>query len=156
MVLRSIGRTLDIDDKDKRRERLKTFKQECFKEIKILINKMEKKELTEDDILASISKITDPPDISFGQAQKPINVILKYHYYLFHDSDENNKIKKELFCPIDSRVLNKLGGYSGLALSRTKKDKFLEIQNKISEQGDTKIDYDLDWDKEHLEDEGLL
>ncbi|MCD6531190.1 hypothetical protein J7K99_01945, partial [bacterium] len=77
---------------------------------------MEKSELTENNIIAAIESLSNEFGISFGQAQKPINVILKYHFYLTNGNDD---IKKELHCPIDSVILKKLGiGKSKISLTK--------------------------------------
>lgn len=61
-----------------------------------------KSKLTEKDIIDAINSLVNEFGISFGQAQKPINVILQYHFYLANGGDA---IKKVLHCQIDSIIL---------------------------------------------------
>jgi hypothetical protein len=146
MILRSVGKNINKD-------KIKDFKVSLFKEIEILTNKMDKNTLTEKDIINSINELCKKFGISFGQAQKPINVILKYHFYLTKSNETS--MKKVLHCPIDSLILKKLGK-RGISLTKIDEAKYLEIQKEIGNRSNTRIEFDTLWDEQHLKDEGLL
>lgn len=150
MVLRSVGKNI------KAGKSVKDFKVRVFQELEKLINKMDKSKLTEHDIVSAIESLVNEFGISFGQAQKPINVILKYHFYLT-DGDDN--IIKVLHCPVDSIILKKLGK-SGVSLTKIDKNRYLKLQQEIKGKtencGSTRIEFDTQWDEQHLQDEGIL
>ena len=79
MILRSVGKSLKANESDKS---VKDFKIKVFEKINKLTDLMDKRLLKENNILDSIKELSKEFPISFGQAQKPINVILKYHFYL--------------------------------------------------------------------------
>ena len=114
---------------------------------------MDNNTLSEEDILDSIEGIKNGFGISFGQAQKGINVILKYHYYLTRNN--NQRIRGMLNCPLDSIILDKLLGKRRY-LTKIGREEYLLIQGKIKEVSPFRIDYDNVWDRRHLEDAGLL
>lgn len=142
-VAKNIGENRDVKD----------FKVRVFKELETLTNKMDTGTLTEKDILDSIDNLSNEFRISFGQAQKPINVILKYHFYLTRSNDK--KIEKILHCPIDSLILKKLN-IRGISLTKINKEIYLEIQKDIEDRCNTKIAFDTQWDEQHLRDEGII
>lgn len=146
MVLRSVGKTL-------KKKGIKEFKIKTFKEIEKLTRLMDDGKLTEKQILNSIRNLASKFKISFGQAQKPINVLLKYHFHLFHKPSD--KIKKELYCPIDSVILKELK-IKVISLTKIDEKQFFEIQKQIQNISETRIDFDTKWDKKHLKDEGIL
>jgi hypothetical protein len=159
MISRSVAKNF----KSERRLRLKNFKIEVFKEIKKLTSKMNAGKLSEKDIIKSIDNLRNKFKISFGQAQKPINVILKYHFYLTRKNKDLTKdpMKKVLHCPIDSIILKRLGERSNLKLTAIDKDKYLELQERIEhyckkKHFNTRIEFDELWDEQHLKDEGIL
>lgn len=147
MILRSVGKNIKAD------KSVKDFKVSVFKKIEKLTNKMDTNTLTEKDIINSIDNVVDEFGISFGQVQKPINVILKYHFYLTKSYDD--KIKKILHCPIDSVIIKKLGK-SGVSLTNINKKKYLEIQKDIGNRSNPRLAFDTQWDEQHLREEGLL
>lgn len=146
MISRSVGKTL------KAKNGVRRFKIDVFKKLNHLTDLMNTGKLTEDDILGSIKALCDESQISFGQAQKPINVILKYHFYL--TKSEDHKTKKALHCPIDSIVLRELKK-SGLPLTKIDEAKYQELQNEIQKKFSTRVEFDDKWDKQHLEKWGL-
>jgi len=147
MISRSVGKSL------KGNKNVKDFKIGVFKEIDKITDLMDRGKLTEDNILNSIQKLSNKFQISFGQAQKPINVILKYHYYLTKSHD--NQMKRILHCPIDSVILKALG-IRGLSLTNINKKKYLEIQKEIQKRCFFKIEFDTQWDEKHLLNKGIL
>ena len=148
MILRSVGKSLKGKTKT-----LKQFKIKVFKQLNKLTNLMDTMRLTEKDIIKSIDRLSNEFKISFGQAQKPINVILKYHFYL--SNNENDKIKKLLHCPLDSVILSKLNE-DNLPLTRINRLRYLEIQSNIQKHNPVRLDFDTQWDNQHLIDEGIL
>jgi len=147
MISRSVGKNI------KAGKSVKDFKVKVFEEIEVLTNKMDNCALTEKNIIDSIDTLSNEFGISFGQAQKPINVILKYHFYLTKSNDDH--IKKALHCPIDSLILKKLGK-SGISLTKITKEKYLGIQKEIENRCDTRIAFDTQWDEQNLRAEGIL
>ena len=149
MISRSVGKTLKSNsDKD-----VRNFKISTFRELEKLTGRIDMGQLTENDILDSIRSLSSEFGISLGQAQKPINVILKYHFYLTRSEDEQTK--KVLYCPIDSVVLKDLLGRK-LSLTLIDEKMYLAIQDLIQKHSKTRIDYDTVWDKQHLQEEGIL
>ena len=157
MISRSLGKTFKKDmpwlTKHEREELIKRFKQDVFREIEKLTVRMDSHLLTEEDILKSIVTLKDGFNISFGQAQKPINVLLKYHYYLNHP--ENDDIKAILHCPLDSKVLGRLGVKK--FLTKIDDNEYFRLQRRIEDRmvPEPKITFDRLWDEKHLRDEGL-
>jgi len=155
MILRSIGQRL------RNHCRLREFKIRVVKESEILIDKMEKCKLLENDIIVSIDKFCDEFNISFGQAQKAINVLLKYHYYLYEKYLTNHsKIKSVLHCPLDSKILEELH-IRNKPLTRIDKKEYIDIQNEIHDKmyskGLHRIDFDREvYDTGYLKDRGIL
>lgn len=147
MISRSVGKSL------KGNKSIKDFKIRVFEKLNKLTDLMNTGRLTEDNILYSIKELCDEFQISFGQAQKPINVILKYHFYLTKSKDED--IKKILHCPIDSVVLKALNK-RGIYLTRIDKEKYQEIQQEIQNRSPSRIEFDTRWDEQHLQEEGIL
>jgi len=144
MIARSLGKTL-------KEEELKKYKVELFNQLDNLTGKIDNETLKESDILKAIEDLANQFNISWGQSQKAINVILKYHLLL----NSKQKSKSVLHCPLDSIILKELE-IKPLSLAKMDKNKYLEIQTKINERYKDKIDFDIKWDKIHLEDEGIL
>jgi len=74
--------------------------------------------------------------IPYGQAQKGINVILKYCFFICHPDDH---VGLELDCPIDSKILGYIG-YRNLKLIRINEKKYIEIQKIIERRITRRID----------------
>ena len=147
--MRSVGKTVP-QKADQRR-----FKKCVFDEPDRLTCSMDRGTLTEDEILSSIRSIASGVrGVSFGQAQKPINVVLKVHFYL--KKDRADPIGRQLFCPLDSIILARL--HEQVSLAEMNEKEFREAQSKIAEQSLPEIRLSLDdnWDKQHLSEEGLL
>lgn len=147
MISRSVGKSLHGN------KTVKDFKIKVFEKVDRLTQKIDTRTLTEDDIIDSISDLSKEFRISFGQAQKPINVILKCHFYLTKSS--HNNIKKILHCPVDSKNLERLGR-SGISLTKIKRKMYLELQRDIQKRCSTRIEFDTQWDEQHLRDNGIL
>lgn len=162
MILRSIGGTLKksgYKSESRRKKRLEEFRYSLFKQLDKLISKVDNKTLREGDILRSINYLSKTFKIAIGQSQKAVNVVLKYHFYIFHF--KNRKLKPILHCPLDSVILKELG-LSKVKLNSIKNIKvYKQIQKDILKQvkkqhlGNTRLDFDNFWDKQHQEEAGI-
>ncbi|NQU19347.1 hypothetical protein HQ550_04245 [bacterium] len=152
MILRSIGKRFK-----KNRQKLKDYKIKLFSETERLVAKMEKGRLKEKDIILAIRILSKKCNISFGQSQKAINVLLKFHYRMY-EKYLNKNIKPILNCPLDSIILNELEIKK--SLTSINEIDYQDIQNKIANKmaktSLARIDFDRVWDKRHLKEEGLL
>ena len=142
MIGRSVGKIFKKEHKS-----FKDFKLAILEESENLICKMEKKTLSEKDIIDSLDGIVERFKVSYGQAQKGINVILKYHYQLYKNLKKYNG--KALHCPLDSNILAELK-IKDLPLSKIDKEKYLSIQNKIANLSDIRVDFDEKYEKKYL------
>jgi hypothetical protein len=142
MIGRSVGKTLKVKNKS-----FKDFKLAVLKESNSLINKMEKNNLFEKDIIIILDKLVEVFEVSYGQAQKGINVILKYHYQLYKEfKNYNGNI---LHCPLDSNILTELG-IKNLPLSRINKEMYLSIQKKISGLSNKRVNFDKKYENKYF------
>lgn len=148
MISRSVGNRLK-----KSRKTLKDFKVRVFQELDRLTGLMDDGQLIENDITQSIEKLRTEFQISFGQAQKAINVILKYHFYLTRG--EEDTVKRALHCPVDSVILKELDR-RGISLAGMDRTTYAEIQRDIEERSPSRIEFDTRWDTQHLRDEGII
>lgn len=148
MIARSLGKTFGRNGRERY---LKTYKKRTFEELERLCSKMVDGTLRRGDIHQSIQSIQSDLSISFGQAQKALNVLLKCHYFLYYFG---RPIADELDCPLDSVVLRSLG--EKISLSKMSKPDYLRVQERISAKSGRRIDYDIQWDEQHLREEGLL
>jgi hypothetical protein len=150
MILRSIGKTIRHNNTGRT---LREFKIYLFNKLENLANLIETNQFNENILLASIIDLANQFSISIGQSQKAINVILKYHYHLTQIN--NDEIKGHLHCPIDKKILEKLE-ITSLRLNAIDLETYSRLQNRISELSTFRVDYDKHWDRQHLEEEGLL
>ena len=67
---------------------------------------------------------------------------------------KDDNLKNVLDCPLDSKILKKL--QIKKSLTKINEEDYIEIQKIISQQGQSKLDYDLFWDRQNLEGDGLL
>jgi hypothetical protein len=95
-VDRSLGNSISAETKKKFRETL-------LSEIVFLMGKVDDESLKNEDIRNSIRKIKNVDEaISFGQAQKVVNVSLKQYCFV---TNKNENILKELDCPLDRTTM---------------------------------------------------
>lgn len=81
------------------------FNKRLLKKCNVLLSKVDDSSITNDLIRTSIGELqSENPKISFGQAQKVINVVLKQYCFIRH---VDPKILKELDCPLDSTTMKK-------------------------------------------------
>lgn len=95
------------------------FKKALLASIMDLTNEADKGTLKNKTIRKEIAKLSKMPRISVGQAQKVVNVYLKFYCIL----KEQDKLIVELDCPIDSGIAEKV--WEGM--SKEDRTKFFEI-----------------------------
>ncbi len=146
MIARSISKNPNYNGT----QSINKFRQSTIETIEKLAESMSKGTLTDNMITDSIEDLKKKTKVSFGQAQKPLNVILKYHYYLTYPKKRVRAIEQLLHCPIDSVVLKSLK-YRATSLAKIKKKEYLKIQKMIeNDSPTTKIAFDSVWDNQHL------
>ena len=120
-----------------------------FAYLETLYEKMDNRTLQTSNIRQSIREIATIVGTSFGQAQKAINVLIKYHSALYHLGEP---VGSQLDCPLDSLILEHLN--ENISLFRMNEDHYAATENKI--QGERRVDFDRRWDEQRLREEGLL
>jgi len=111
------------------------FNKQLLNSIMELANKADDLTLRNEDIRARIRQISKDNEVSIGQAQKVINVYLKYYCILRQKPEE---VLKELDCPLDSQIMTK---FKTKGVRRTSLKNMTEFSNYVAWQ-------------EHLEREG--
>ena len=86
-----------------RKKNLK-FKEKLFEASLELADKADKGTLRNEDIRKKIVAISSTTDVSIGQAQKVINVFLKYYCILTQKSEA---IIEQLDCPLGSQIMSR-------------------------------------------------
>ena len=140
-ILRSVSRVLTDDEQ-------KEFMHQVFHEVEKLTGAMDNGMLSNQDIIDSMDGLCAQFGVSFGQAQQPINVILKFHFYLTRSWDV--RTKAALDCPVD-RITQEHVGQRAVALGRLDKSRYLELQDQIAGKGQTRLDFDRVWDEQNLQ-----
>ena len=81
----------------------KEFRKKILETIKELIKKVDANKLKNSDVREKIKELTniDKKNISFGQAQKVVNLCLKQYCFLLNKKE----LYKELDCPLDSTTM---------------------------------------------------
>jgi len=79
----------------------KEFKKKLFEAIERLRRRVDEENLSNANIRKEIKKLSTETDASIGQAQKVINVYLKYYCILY------SKPLEELDCPLDKSIMGK-------------------------------------------------
>jgi hypothetical protein len=97
------------------------FKKRLFDTILSLVEKVENGTLANIDVRAGICRLAEEADVTTGQAQKVVNVYLKYYCVL----RDKQSLIKELDCPIDSRIVKHVWK------QLTPEDK-VDIENRLS------------------------
>jgi hypothetical protein len=151
MISRSLRRDLS-------RKRLSQFKIALFRALDRLTDKMDSRTLIEPDITKAIRTLVNKFGVSWGQAQKGINVILKCHQFLYHR--ERKRLKRILHCPLDSVVLHEIKVRRSLRRIKEKVE-YETLQKKIADRAkkmgfDSRVAFDKYWDDRNLKDAGLL
>lgn len=87
------------------------FKKELFKAILELADRVDKSTLKNNHVREKIKNLSDNTSGTIGQAQKVINVYLKYYSIL---TGKKNELLRELDCPLDSKVMSRYERQLGL------------------------------------------
>ena len=148
MIARSLGKSFSSNKRT-----LRSFKIVLFRKLDGLLWRLDRGTLKSEHVTYAIRSLAKQFRVSFGQSQKAINVILKYHYYLM--PKRQKCVGRELHCPLDSVILKAIG-HSGISLARLDETKYKQFQNEIANKSVTRIAFDSRWDKQHLKDAGLL
>jgi hypothetical protein len=145
MVMRSVSKNkAQRSGKAQRR-----FKRAVRRQWMKLCGLMDAGHVSAKNIRDSIKRLVDQHGVTYGQAQKAMNVVLKYHYYLTHRGNDDPEIKGQLDCPIDSGVFKELGE-PVVRLSRLKdRNQYVELQERIAQRsgGKPRVCFDDQWDR---------
>jgi hypothetical protein len=149
MILRSIGRTL----KQNHIGTTADYKRSLFNKLEHLTACMDDGRLTEEQIIKTIKALAAEFDISIGQSQKAINVILKFHFYL--STKQNKTMRKVLHCPVDKIILHGLK-WRQTSLNKIDLQEYRAIQREIAARCTSKIEFDRNWDIQLLQKNGIV
>lgn len=108
------------------------FKKKLFDAALELADKADNGTLRNEDIRKKIMAISSTTGVSIGQAQKVINVFLKYYCILTQKPDA---IIEELDCPLDSQIMSK---FKTKGIKRTSLRKMNKIKDYIAWQNHLK------------------
>jgi len=111
------------------------FNKNLFEACIELSQKADNLTLTNNDIREKIKDISNKTGVSIGQAQKVINVYLKYYCIL---TKKPTSIIKELDCPLDSQIMSrfKRKDLMKFSLKDMKNfDDYVAWQNRLKEIG---------------------
>ena len=84
------------------------FKKGLFATVTTLLDAIEGRRFTTSLLRDQIGELASSTDVSFGQAQKAVNVILKFHFYLTSEVRSIPALDRELDCPVDSNIQDAL------------------------------------------------
>ena len=109
----------------------KLFREKLLESCLELMNKIDNETLTNEMIRGKIRKLKNiDKNISFGQAQKVINVSLKQYCFI---TKAKEKILCELDCPLDSTTM-KGYGISNNNMKNVCEKNYLEYQKKFEDE----------------------
>ncbi len=148
MILRSVSKSKSLGKKlseNYKNRKIRIFRKETFSEFKKLIKKIDKNNLEQKHIHDSIKCISKNSHTSFGQAQKGLNVLLKYYCHLIYHN-KRKRIVKELDCPLDSFILKEL--HQSIFLNHMNEEMYMAIQKSIPTA--SRIVFDYRWDKKKI------
>lgn len=109
------------------------FKRELLKAIVKLSKKVDTSALKNADIRNSIKKVSARSGVSLGQAQKVINVYLKYYCIL---SGKPPSVIRELDCPLDGKILSR---YTTKGLRKISLRAMRDFDNYVAWQDHLKV-----------------
>ena len=145
---------------DQREDKYNRYIQRTFKKFEELCIKFEKGSLKNEDVRSAIAAIrSNVVDISFGQAQKGLNVLLKYEFFLFRDE---SALGRELDCPLDGKIQTILnrellrGDKEDVSLLKMERSDYERIQDKIAKLHQSRVAFDLKLDEQNLNERNLL
>lgn len=108
------------------------FKKKLFEATLELADKADNGILRNEDIQKKITALSNTTNVSIGQAQKVINVFLKYYCILTQKPDA---IISELDCPLDSQIMSR---FKTKGIKRTSLKKMTKIEDYIAWQNHLK------------------
>ena len=125
-------------------EKKKLFRKCLLETCIFLMNKIDDNTLTNSFIREKIKELKNiDTNISFGQAQKVINVCLKQYCFI----TKNEKILYELDCPLDSTTMKPYNIYNDNMINVNEKD-YLEYQKIFEKENNgLRILKDKEYDK---------
>ena len=123
------------------------FRKELVKSCKRLLEKVDNNTLKNVHIRKEISNLEKiDKKISFGQAQKVINVCLKQYCFLMNKS----KLIKELDCPLDSTTMQDCG-VNNKSMYNVEREDYIKYQKIFKKKSKVKIFRDIDYDVIRIE-----
>jgi hypothetical protein len=124
------------------------FRKQLISSCIYLMEKIDNKTLKNNDIRKEIDKLNgiDKKNISYGQAQKVVNVSLKNYCFLTKQFD----LIKELDCPLDSTTMKNSKIIHKTMLSVTKND-YENYQNEFENNFEYRVFKDIEYDENRIE-----
>ena len=123
------------------------FRKELVKSCKKLIKRIDNDTLTNKHIRKEIDRLKNiDGNISYGQAQKVVNVCLKQYCFLMNKSD----LIKELDCPLDSTTMKNCK-IENDSMYNVEKEDYLEYQEIFKKQYGERIFRDIEYDELRIE-----
>jgi len=119
-----IGRSIGKSGSKLRKEQKREFKKKLCEAIEKLVRQVDSENLCNRNIREEIKKLANTTAVTIGQAQKVINVYLKYYCILC------DKPLEELDCPLDSGIMkkHKNANYRPTLLKDMTEEKFDEYE----------------------------
>jgi hypothetical protein len=133
--------------KDITKEKKKAFREALLRETISLFSKIDDGSLKNEDIFNSIKKVKDiDKNISFGQAQKVINVAVKQYCFI---TKQKENILQELDCPLDS-ITMKGCGIKNKTMCNVSEEDYVNYQKHFKEERGLKVLKDGKYDDNRI------
>jgi len=136
---------LDRSISKKSNEPKSGFRKALVKTCLALIKEMDDKTLSNVKIRKGIKNLSEKYGVSYGQAQKVINVCLKQYMFL----TQKYEFATELDCPLDSTTM-KGCRISHNKMCSVKEDDYKNYQNLFEKQFALKVLKDEEYDKQRI------
>ena len=141
------GSQIDRAFRNITKEKKKAFRQALLRETIYLFSKVDEGSLKNEDIFNSIKKVKDiDKNISFGQAQKVINVAVKQYCFI---TKQKENILQELDCPLDS-ITMKGYGIKNRKMCNVSETDYVEYQKHFKEERGLKVLKDNEYDDNRI------
>ncbi|MCL1947722.1 MAG: hypothetical protein FWF51_11350 [Chitinivibrionia bacterium] len=128
-------------------EKKKAFREALLRETIHLFGKVDDGSLKNENIFNSIKKVKDiDKNISFGQAQKVINVAVKQYCFI---TKQKENILQELDCPLDS-ITMKGCGIKNRKMCDVSEEDYVNYQKYFKEKCGLKILKDVEYDDNRI------
>lgn len=123
------------------------YKKKVKEVIISLIEKIDNNSIQNKNIRQAIQELSDNVGISIGASQKAVNVYLKVYCIV---SNKDDKMLRELDCPIDSKVIKK-NKLKKISLKVMNLEDYEEMQRQLQQSYGIKILADIKaWDSEKV------